>query len=110
MEASTDLFHQRAQLVLKLLDDYLDIQQPLLASAPDLADTKTLPVLVQKSFQEPIANFLRSHLDCNVTYGKDHYGQANGYLMVSLDNNRLNQTGFYRAVIALQQFARDLFK
>lgn len=99
-EAREGLYHQRAQILLKLLDTYID--KPQLTSAFDPATTE-LPVLVNKKIQEPIADFLRSTLQCKVTYGKDRFGQLNGYLMVCLDNDRLNQTGLFQGALALQK-------
>ena len=68
---------------------------------------RELPVLVDKKVQEPIVDFLRSTLQCKVSYGKDRFGQLNGYLMVSLDNTRLNQTGLYQGALALQKLKID---
>lgn len=96
-----DLYQQRAQILLKLLDTYLDKRDVLLSA--DLHALGELPVLVDKTVQEPIVDFLRRTLQCKVNYGKDRFGQLNGYLMVSLDNERLNQTGFYKGALVLQK-------
>jgi hypothetical protein len=96
-----DLYQKRAQIVLKLLDAYLVKQQTM--TIEDLPTLRELPVLIDAKAQEPIADFLRRTLQCKVTYGKDRFGQLNGYLLVSLDNARLNQTGFYQAALALQK-------
>ena len=95
-----EVYQRRAQIVLKLLDTYID-KQPL-PSVLELTHSE-LPVLVNKKLQETIADFLRSSLQCKVTYGKDRFGQLNGYLMVSLDNERLNQTGLFQGALALQK-------
>lgn len=95
-----EVYQQRAQILLKLLDNYIDKRQ--IATNMD-ATSSELPVLVNKKLQEPIANFLRSTLQCKVSYGKDRFGQLNGYLMVSLDNERLNQTGLFQGALALQK-------
>ena len=96
-----DVYHKRAQILLKLLDTYLDKRDVLLSA--DLPALRELPVLVDKKVQEPIIDFLRRTLQCKVNYGKDRFGQLNGYLMVSLDNERLNQTGLYQGALALQK-------
>lgn len=96
-----DLYQQRAQILLKLLDTYIDKRDISLAA--DVPMLRELPVLVDKKIQEPIINFLRSTLQCKVSYGKDRFGQLNGYLMVCLENERLNQTGFYQGALALQK-------
>ena len=95
-----EVYQQRAQILLKLLDNYIDKRQ--IATNMD-ATSSELSVLVNKKLQEPIANFLRSTLQCKVSYGKDRFGQLNGYLMVSLDNERLNQTGLFQGALALQK-------
>ena len=100
-----DLYQQRAQVLLKLLDTYLDKREVSLSA--DLPTLRELPVLVDKKVQEPIADFLRRTLQCKVSYGKDRFGQLNGYLMVSLDNERLNQTGLYQGALALQKLKID---
>lgn len=105
MDLSEDLYQQRAQIVLKLLDAHLDKQH--LTVSQDLPISRELPFLVDKKVQEPIADFLRRTLQCKVSYGKDRYGQLNGYLVVSLDNTRLNQTGLYQASLALQKLKLD---
>ncbi len=96
-----DVYQKRAQVLLKLLDAYLHKQN----FTPDVESSKLreIPVLVHKKVQEPIVDFLRRTLQCKVSYGKDRFGQLNGYLIVSLDNERLNQTGFYQAALALQK-------
>lgn len=100
-----DVFQQRAQILLKLLDPYIEKRQ--ISPATNFSSTE-LPVLVNKKLQEPIANFLRSTLQCKVTYGKDRFGQLNGYLMVCLDNERLNQTGLFQGALALQKLKIQL--
>lgn len=100
-----EVYQKRAQILLKLLDAYLDKQQTV--TAKDLPTMRELPVLLDKKVQEPIADFLRRTLQCKVTYGKDRFGQLNGYLLVSLDSTRLNQTGFYQAALALQKQQLD---
>lgn len=106
MDESRDgLYQQRAQIVLKLLDTYID--KPQTSVSFDLT-TSELPILVNKKLQEPIANFLRSTLQCKVTYGKDRFGQLNGYLMVCLDNDRLNQTGLFQGALVLQKLKIQL--
>jgi hypothetical protein len=98
---SEDLYQQRAQILLKLLDNYLDkCNMPLVM---DPLNVRELPLKIDKKVQEPIINFLRSTLQCKVSYGKDRFGQLNGYLLVSLDNDRLNQTGLYQGALALQK-------
>lgn len=99
-ESAEDLYQQRAQILLKLLDIY--IEKPQINLSIDMTRTE-LPLLVKKKLQEPIADFLRSTLQCKVTYGKDRFGQLNGYLMVCLDNERLNQTGLFQGALALQK-------
>lgn len=96
-----ELYQKRAQILLKLLDAYLDKQQPV--ALENLPISRELPVCIDKKVQEPIADFLRRTLQCKVTCGKDRYGQLNGYLMISLDSTRLNQTGYYQAALALQK-------
>lgn len=102
MESLQDaLYQHRAQILLKLLDNYIDKRD--ISHYADLPLLRELPVLVDKEVQEPIMNFLRSTLQCKVSYGKDRFGQLNGYLMVCLDNERLNQTGLYQGALALQK-------
>lgn len=96
-----DLYQERAQIVLKLLDQYLAKQE--IPNHADLNLLRELPILVDKKVQEPLMHFLRSTLQCKVSYGKDRFGQLNGYLMICLENERLNQTGLYQGALALQK-------
>ncbi|PJD93314.1 MAG: hypothetical protein CK424_02695 [Legionella sp.] len=105
MDSFNSLYYQRAVFLVKLLDAYLDKRNA--AAQPrccDLSEVNMLPLLLRKEFQKPMADFLRTSLQCKVTFGKDRYGQPNGYLMISLDNEHLNQTKFYSASLALQKF------
>lgn len=104
MDSFTPLYHQRAMFLFKLLDEYLDQSNTALPLMSEVSGASVLPVMLRKDVQKPIADFLRTTLHCRVTFGKDRYGQPNGYLMISLDNDRLNQTGFYNASLALQKF------
>ena len=95
------IYAQRARIILKLLENYID-KSELPRFVPSLGLSE-LPILVEKKAQEPIMKFLQHTLHCKVSYGKDRFGQRNGYIIICLDNSRLNPTGLYRGQIALQK-------
>lgn len=101
-----DTYQKRANLLLKLLNPYL-ANPPLLCL--DLIGKGELHICLQDIHQDKMIRVLRSCLNVQIHPGKDRLGQANGYLVLSLDNACLNSTAIFSAALDLQRFDAVLY-